>query len=143
MTAAPVLVLLLLAFSPRGGWETLSHLAVTVLPWALGSSLALAAIVLLVVLIAGVGCGWLVAAYDFPGRRWLSWALVLPLAMPAFVMAYAYTDFLDTSGALQVWLRQQTGWQVGQYWFPEVRSLAGAGLFLGLARFPYGYMLAR
>ncbi len=143
MTAAPVLVLLWLAFSPQGGWETLEHLAVTVLPAALASSLALAAIVLTVVLVAGVGCGWLVAAYEFPGRRWLSWALVLPLSMPAFVMAYAYTDFLDTSGALQSWFRDVSGLQVGEYLFPDVRSLPGAGLFLGLALYPYVYMLAR
>jgi iron(III) transport system permease protein len=143
MTAAPIVVLLWLALSPEGGWDTLSHLAVTVLPSTLLYSVLLAAIVLAVVLVTGVGCGWLVAAYDFPGRRWLAWALVLPLAMPAFVMAYAYTDFLDTSGPLQSWLRAATGWQVREYWFPDVRSLPGAGIFLGLALYPYVYMLAR
>lgn len=143
MTAAPILVLLGLALSPAAGWDTLSHLALTVLPSALGNSLALCAIVLAVVLVAGVGTGWLVAAYDFPARDVLAWALVLPLAMPAFVMAYAYTDFLDTSGPLQSWLRALTGLAPGQYWFPDIRSLPGAGLFLGLALYPYVYMLAR
>jgi len=143
MTAAPILVLLTLAASPAGGWDTLGHLATTVLPSALVSSVLLAIIVLAVVLLAGVGCGWLVAACEFPGRRGLEWALVLPLSMPAFVIAYAYTDFLDTSGPLQSWLRAQTGWSVREYWFPDVRSLPGAGLCLGLALYPYVYMLAR
>ena len=143
MTAAPILVLLALAASPAGGWDTLSHLAGTVLPATLLNSLLLSAVVLAVVLVAGVGTGWLVAAYEFPGRGWLAWALVLPLSMPAFVLAYAYTDFLDTSGPLQGWIRAQTGWAVRQYWFPDVRSLPGAGVFLGLALYPYVYMLAR
>jgi iron(III) transport system permease protein len=143
MTAAPIVVLIALAFSSHGGWETLEHLMLTVLPAALLSSVGLAVIVLTVVLVLGVGCGWLIAAYDFPGSRWLAWALVLPLSMPAFVMAYAYTDFLDTSGPLQAWIRQISGWQVGEYFFPDIRSLPGAGIFLGLALYPYVYMLAR
>ena len=143
MTAAPIVVLLALAASPAGGWETLSHLAFTVLPASVVNSVLLSAVVLGIVLLAGVGTGWLVAAYDFPGRNWLAWALVLPLSMPAFVMAYAYTDFLDTSGPLQSWIRAQTGWAVREYWFPDVRSLPGAGLFLGLALYPYVYIFAR
>jgi iron(III) transport system permease protein len=89
------------------------------------TSIALVTVVLAVVLLLGVGAGWLVAAYDFPGRAWLSWALVLPLSMPAFVLAYAYTDFLDTSGPLQTTLRALTGWSVRGYWFPDIRSLPG------------------
>ncbi len=143
MTAAPILVLFVLALSPSGGWDTLAHLAVTVLPGTVANSVALCAIVLAVVLLAGVGTGWLVAAYDFPGRGVFAWALVLPLAMPAFVMAYAYTDFLDFSGPLQSAIRAFTGLGPGQYWFPDLRSLPGAGLFLGLALYPYVYMLAR
>jgi iron(III) transport system permease protein len=143
MTAAPILVLFWMAASPAGGWETLGHLAGTVLPRAVLTSAALVAVVLAVVLLLGVGTGWLVAAYDFPGRDWFSWALVLPLSMPAFVLAYAYTDFLDTSGPLQTALREATGWAVRGYWFPDIRSLPGAGLCLGLALYPYVYMLAR
>ncbi len=143
MTAAPLLVLGALALSPDAGWETLHHLATTVLPVSVGQSALLSAIVLVVVLVLGVGSGWLIAAYEFPGRSVLSWALVLPLAMPAFVMAYAYTDFMDTSGPLQTWLRSVTGWSVRQYWFPDVRTLPGAGLFLGLALYPYVYIFAR
>ncbi len=143
MTAAPILVLLALAASPAAGWDTLAHLAATVLPSTLLVTVQLAAIVLVVVLVIGVGPGWLVAAYEFPGRRWLAWALVLPLSIPAFVMAYAYTDFFDTSGPFQGWLRELTGWQVRQYWFPDIRSLPGAGLVLGVALYPYVYMMAR
>ena len=143
MTAAPIVVLLVLAASPAGGWDTLVHLATTVLPASLLNSVLLSLVVLAVVLTIGIGCGWLVAAYEFPGRSVLGWALVLPLAMPAFVLAYGYTDFLDTSGPLQTWLRDATGWRVRTFWFPDVRSLPGAGIFLGLALYPYVYMLAR
>lgn len=143
MTAAPILVLLWIALSQQGGADTLTHLLGTVLPGAVLTSVALVAVVLAVVLLLGVGSGWLVAAYEFPGRRWFSWALVLPLSMPAFVLAYAYTDFLDTAGPLQSALRAATGWAVREYWFPDIRSLPGAGLCLGLALYPYVYMLAR
>jgi iron(III) transport system permease protein len=136
MAAAPIVVLLWLAASPSAGWDTLAHLAATVLPSTIASTLMLAAVVLAVVLVVGVGSGWLVAAYDFPGRRWLAWALVLPLSMPAFVLAYAYTDFFDTSGPFQSWLRGITGWAVREYWFPDIRSLPGAGFVLGLALIP-------
>ena len=146
LVAAPVLAILLTAF----GWgaqglraDTLSHLFATVLPrYALTTAL-LAAITLCVAITCGVTSAWLVASQEFPGRRFLAPALVLPLAMPAFVMAYAYTDFLQVSGPLQSALREVTGWRVREYWFPEVRSTWGAGLFLGLALYPYVYLLAR
>ncbi len=121
----------------------MAHLATYVLPGFILNTLGLALGVLLVVLVAGVGSAWLIAAYDFPARDWLARLLVLPLAMPGFVMAYAYTDFFDVSGALQSLLRQLTGLRVGQYWFPEIRSVPGAAFMLGLALFPYVYMLAR
>jgi iron(III) transport system permease protein len=70
-------------------------------------------------------------------------ALVLPLAMPAYVMAYAYTDWLQFTGAVQTALRAATGWQAREYWFPEIRSLGGAVLMLSLALYPYVYLLAR
>ena len=64
--------------------------------------------------------------YRFPGQRLLNWALVLPLAMPAYVLAYAYTDFLQVTGPVQTTLRELTGWGWRDYWFPNVRSLGGA-----------------
>jgi iron(III) transport system permease protein len=140
---APMLALLWVAMQPAGGSDALAHLVSTVLPRYTLTSVALVAMVAACVLLLGVGAGWLVAAYEFPGRRILEVGMILPLAMPAFVLAYAYTDFLDTSGPLQAWLRGATGWAIGSYWFPQVRSLPAAGLFLALALYPYVYMLAR
>ncbi len=145
-TAAPIVALALIAL----GGDTnpavdsgIAHLVQTVLPRYALTTFALALVVLTTALLVGVSSAWLVAAYEFPGRGWLAWALVLPLAMPAFVMAYAYTDFFDTSGPFQGWLRGVTGWRIGEYWFPDIRSIPGAGLFLGLALYPYVYLLAR
>jgi iron(III) transport system permease protein len=73
----------------------------------------------------------------------LEWALMLPLAMPAYVMAYAYTDWLQFTGAVQTALRAATGWQAREYWFPEIRSLWGAIAMLSLALYPYVYLIAR
>jgi iron(III) transport system permease protein len=123
--------------------DTISHLIQSVLPGFVLNTVILALGVLLIVLVAGVGSAWLVAAYDFPGRTWLARLLLAPLAMPAFVMGYAYTQAFDVSGPMQSALRSVTGWSVGQYWFPEIRSIAGASLMLGLALYPYVFMLAK
>lgn len=139
---APVIALIGVALQPAEH-DAIAHLLATVLPRYALTSLLLVALVALGVLLIGVGAAWLVAAYVFPGRRILEVAMILPLAMPAFVLAYAYTDFLDTSGPLQGWLRAVTGWSIGDYWFPPVRSLPGAALFLSLALYPYVYMMAR
>ena len=139
---APLLALSGVALQPAP-LDSLLHLVSTVLPRYAVTSVVRVVLVGALVLLLGVGAGWLVAAFEFPGRRFLEVGLILPLAMPAFVMAYAYTDFLDTSGSLQTWLRAVMGWQVGDYWFPQVRSLPAAALFLALALYPYVYMLAR
>jgi iron(III) transport system permease protein len=144
LVAAPILALVWLAFAPgEGGAESLSHLFGTVLPRYTIATAHLALVVVFIVTLIGVSTGWLIAAYDFPGRGLLAWLLVLPLSTPAFVMAYAYTDFLATWGPLQTGFRELTGLAVGQYWFPEIHSPAGAGLFLGLALYPYVYLLSR
>ncbi|MDH4249295.1 MAG: iron ABC transporter permease, partial [Deltaproteobacteria bacterium] len=92
----------------------------------------------------GLGTAWLVARCEFPARRVLAWALLLPLAMPGYLAAYAYTDILEYSGPVQSVLRGTFGWHSRQdYWFPEVRSLGGAILFLSLVLYPYVYLLAR
>jgi iron(III) transport system permease protein len=95
------------------------------------------------VIFCGVFSAWLVTAYSFPGKHILEWALVLPLAMPAYVMAYAYTDWLQAAGPVQTTLREITGLQVREYWFPEIRSLPGAAAMLSFALYPYVYLLAR
>ena len=142
--AAPVLALVAVALSGIGGdAESLVHLVLTVLPRYALTTFLLTAGVLAVVLAVGVGAAWLVAAYEFPGRGALAWLLVLPMAMPAFVMAYAYTDFFSPAGAFQSSLRSITGWEVGGYWFPDVHTWPSASLCLGLALYPYVYLLAR
>jgi iron(III) transport system permease protein len=122
---------------------TWSHLASTVLPGYVWNTVALLAGVSYGVISIGVLSAWLVTAYRFPGRRVLEWALILPLAMPAYVMAYAYTDWLEFAGPVQTLLRDLTGWRVREYWFPDIRSIGGAIAVLSFALYPYVYLLAR
>lgn len=152
VSLAPVLALTLVVAAPvlsvfayLGHWddELIRHLAGTVLTEYVGNSLLLCAGVGLFTGLVGAGCGWLVTMYRFPGRRVFAWALFLPLAMPAYVLAYAYTDFLQVTGPLQSWLREVTGWGVRDYWFPEIRSVGGAIFVLSMALYPYVYALAR
>jgi iron(III) transport system permease protein len=126
--------------SPTGTW---AHLLATVLPGYVGTTFALCAGVAVGVSALGVGAAWLVTRYDFAGRRHLEWALVLPLAMPAYVMAYAYTDWLQFVGPVQTSLRELTGWTRADYRFPDVRSTGGAVLMFSLVLYPYVYLLAR
>jgi iron(III) transport system permease protein len=142
LLALPVLGLLASWFTlDTQGLATLRHQWSTVLPdYALNSAL-LALGVGVGVALVGAATAVLVTLFDFPGRRTFEWALLLPLAMPAYVLAYATTDTLQTSGALQVALRTVTGAQ-GPLW-PDVRSLSGAvGLFI-LCLYPYVYLLTR
>ncbi len=143
LTAAPVIALCFVAASESEIAGTLGHLLSTVLPGYILTTAWVSIVVLAVALLFGVSCGWVVAKYRFPGYRIVSWALVLPLAMPGFVMAYAYTQFLEVSGPLQGALRAATGWGIGDYWFPDIRTSVGAGLFLGLALYPYVYLFSR
>jgi iron(III) transport system permease protein len=138
----PVLGLALSVAEPgtAGVW---SHLAQTVLPRYVANSLLLVVLVAAGVAALGTACAWAIAALEFPGRRWLEWALVLPLAMPAYVVAYAYTDLLQFSGPVQSALRELTGWRAREYWFPEIRSLPGAAFLFILVLFPYVYLPVR
>ena len=119
------------------------HLMRTVLPGYLGNTALLMFTVALGVGSMGVIAAWLVTAYRFPGSRTLEWALILPLAMPAYVMAYAYTDWLQFAGPVQTMLREFTGWKAREYWFPEIRSLYGAAAMFSFALYPYVYLLVR
>jgi iron(III) transport system permease protein len=139
--ALPVVSVVMSFFSGAG--DTWAHLAATALPrYVLNTALLLALVACGVVSI-GVVSAWLVTAYRFPGRDLLEWALLLPLAMPAYVMAYAYTDWLQFTGAVQTALRDLTGLQAREYWFPDVRSLPGAAVILSFALYPYVYLVAR
>ncbi|WP_147115170.1 iron ABC transporter permease, partial [Tateyamaria sp. syn59] len=126
-----------------GDLSTLTHLWQTVLPGYVGTTALLLALVTGATGLIGTGTAWLVTCCSFPGRRWLEVALVLPLAFPAYVVAYAYTDLLDHPGAVQALLRQITGWGPRDYWFPEIRSTGGAATMLTLVLYPYVYLLAR
>jgi len=94
-------------------------------------------------LIIGVGTAWLVVMCRFPGRRIFEWALLLPLAMPTYVIAYAYTDFLQFIGPVQTFLREFFAWGRNDYWFPNIRSLGGAIALMSLVLYPYVYLLTR
>ena len=126
-----------------GASDLWGHLAATALPRYVGNTALLLIAVACGVVSIGVVSAWLVTAYRFPGHALLQWALLLPVAMPAYVMAYAYTDWLQFTGPLQSALRAATGWQARDYWFPEVRSLAGAAVMLSFALYPYVYLVAR
>lgn len=142
MVCLPLLAVLLAAAVPAGAvW---AHIAATTLPEMLGNSAMLAALVAAMAGSAGALTAWLVTACRFPGHRLLEVALLLPLAMPAYVSAYAYTWLLDAAGPVQSAIRAATGltWRE-MAWFPEIRSLNGAALVLAMVLYPYVYLLCR
>ncbi|WP_234029532.1 iron ABC transporter permease [Erythrobacter sp. THAF29] len=141
LAALPILAVLFTA--PSGGIEAISHLASTVLPRYTFNTALLMLMAGSLAAIVGSGCAWLVSACEFPGRRVLGWALVLPLAVPAYIAAYIYADLLDFIGPVQSGLRALTGWEAGDYSFPQVRSLGGGAFVLGIVLYPYVYLLAR
>jgi iron(III) transport system permease protein len=142
LAALPVLAIVARGLSLDAG-ATWRHLASTLLPELVGNTLVLIVLVGFGVGVGGTVAGWLVARYRFPGSGFLEWALLLPLAMPSYVSAYAYTDFLQYSGPLQTALREAFGWSRGDYWFPDVRSLPGAAAMFVFALYPYVYLLSR
>lgn len=129
------------ALVPAG--EVWGHIAGTFLPEMLANTLALSLLVGLLAGAAGAGTAWLVTACRFPGRDAMQVALLLPLAMPAYVCGYAWTWLMDVAGPAQTALRAATGLAYGQYWFPEMRSLPGAALVLASVLYPYVYLLCR
>ena len=120
------------------------HLMATTLPRYLGNTLVVMASVAVLATVIGTGAAWLVVMYRFVGRRWLEWALLMPLAVPGFLGAYALVDFLDYSGPVQTGLREVFGWENAQgYLFPDIRSRGGAIFVLAVSLYPYVYLLAR
>jgi iron(III) transport system permease protein len=141
LLALPIVIVAGSVLQPAGdAWR---HIADTLLARYTTNTALLVALVACGVMSIGVVSAWLVANYRFPGVRVLEWALVLPLAMPAYVMAYAYTDWLQVAGPVQSALRSLTGWGARDYWFPEIRSLGGAAVVLSFALYPYVYLIAR
>jgi iron(III) transport system permease protein len=142
LVVMPVLAVLLLAFNPTENiWP---HLVDTVLGHYVFNTVVLLIGVGVSVFLTGVSTAWLVTMCRFPGRRYFEWLLLLPLAMPAYVIAHMYTDLLEFAGPLQSMLREIFDWQTRRdYWFPEVRSLGGAIMLMGLVLYPYVFLLAR
>ena len=133
-----------LAVTALQGSEALPHLLAYVLPQALRETVLLLLGVGATVLLLGVGSAWLVSAFEFPGRRILDWALVLPLAVPTYIVAYAYLDLLHPIGPVQSGLRALLGIaNPRDLPFPEVRSLPVCAVLLGLVLYPYVYLPTR
>ena len=140
--AAPVLSVFSNVFV-GGTSDTWAHLSDTVLSDFVFNTVVLCVGVGLGVASIGITTAWLTTMLDFPGRRFYEWALVLPMAMPAYVMAYAYTDFLQFVGPVQSGLRAFFGWRAGDYWFPDVRTVGGAVTMFMFVLYPYCYILVR
>lgn len=138
----PVLSVLYLALFPEDNiWP---HLIDTTLPRYLWTTLQLMFGVSAITLVIGLATAWAVTMCEFPGRRFFEWAMLLPFAVPAYVIAYVYTSLLDYAGPVQTAMREWFGWRnAGDYWFPEIRTLEGATLMIGLVLYPYVYLLAR
>ena len=119
------------------------HLLDTVLKEYILNSLILMLGVGSLTLVLGIVPAWLVTMCHFPLSRTLEWALLLPLAIPAYIIAYTYTGILDASGPVQLFIRELTGWQYGEYVFPEVRSIGGAITMLSFVLYPYIYLISR
>ncbi len=141
LISIPILTVVFSVFTPAG--DIWSHLASTVLDDYIINSLLLISGVSLGVILLGVSSAWLITMTEFPGRRFFEWASILPFAIPAYLMAYIYTDFLDIAGPLQTMIRNLFGLGIDEYWFPNIRSIEGAILIMSLAFYPYVYMLAR
>jgi iron(III) transport system permease protein len=141
LAAVPLAALLVLAAQPTG--ELWAHLLANVLPEAARTTLLLGLGVGFTTAVAGVGVAWLVAMCRFPGARVLEWALLLPLAIPTYIAAYAYVELLDTLGPVQSGLRALLGWRPGTHVLPPIRSLGGAVFVLSAVLYPYVYLSAR
>src|SRR5262245_19107150 len=142
LVAAPILSLL--AIAAHGSGDLWPHLVAHVFPRALRDTVLLLSGVGIVVIGIGTGLAWLMTAYDFPGRRVLDWALLLPLAIPTYIMAFAYLDLLHPIGPVQTALRGVLGiTDPRALWFPEVRSLPGCILLFGLVLYPYVFLSTR
>ncbi len=139
--AAPLLAVTVTAATRPGA--SFLHIATTTLPEMLRNSALMALLVALMAGSAGAISAWLVATCAFRGRRVLEVALLLPLAMPAYLNGYVYTWLLDVAGPAQQAFRDLTGLRYGDYWAPEIRSLPGAALMLAMVLYPYVYLLCR
>ena len=142
LVVIPVVSILSLSLFPAENiWP---HLLSTVLPRYVINSLLLMLGVSIGVLLLGVSTAWFITLYTFPGKKLFEWLLIVPIAMPAYVIAYAYTDLLEFSGPVQIYLRDIFGWTSARdYWFPSIRSIPGAICIMSMVLYPYVYITAR
>ena len=139
---SPVVTILVLAAAP--GESIWQHLLTTVLPQSTINTILLLLIAGLLTLALGTSTAWLVTMYRFPGRNLVDRLLVLPLAVPTYIIAYCYVELLGFSGPIQSALRAIMGWtSIKDYWFPEIRSLTGAAFVMSIVLYPYVYLTAR
>lgn len=142
IVTAPLVAILVQAMHSSG--DTWPHLVSTILPSSTLTTLLLMLGVGAMTLAIGTGTAWIVTMYRFPGRRWLEWLLLIPLAMPTYIIAFCYLELFDYSGSIQTAMRAAFGWKsAADYWFPEIRSLPGAIFMLSLVLYPYVYLTAR
>ncbi|EKO3517784.1 ABC transporter permease [Vibrio fluvialis] len=139
-----VLPILAIFFTAIGQTDDVfAHLMSTVMPTYAFNTVVLTLSVMALALLFGIPSAWLMAMCRLPGEKVLQWALVLPLAIPGYIVGYIFTGWFDYAGPIQVWLRAQTGWMAGEYYFPDIRSLAGASIVLALVLYPYVYLMCR
>lgn len=142
LTLLPVGALVVLAAQPTG--DVWNHLMTTVLPRSLRTTFLLLLGVGLITFVIGTGTAWLVTMCRFPGRRLFDWALLLPLAVPTYIIAYTYVEILTFTGPVQSLVRDLFGFRTSrEYWFPEIRSLGGAIFVMGFVLYPYVYLTTR
>ena len=141
LCAVPILTVFSSVFQPAS--DVWHHLTETVLSDYVLNSLQLIIGVSFGTLTMGITTAWITSVYKFPGRKIFQWLLLLPMALPAYIIAYTYTGMMDFSGPIQTTLRDWFGWSYGDYWFPEIRSMWGATSMLSLVLYPYVYLLAR
>lgn len=137
----PIITIALYALQPNT--EVWQHLVDTVLADYIVNSVLLSLGVAFLSGFLGVSTAWLTSYYQFPGHRLLPLLLTLPMAMPAYIIAFTYTGMLDSGGVVQFYLRAWTGLEYGEYWFPEFRNIYGAILMLSLVLYPYVFLMAR
>ncbi len=142
LVVLPVLAIAIMAMGSSGNlWP---HLISTVLPRAISTTFQLMVGVGIIVFVVGVSTAWLVTMCRFPGRRWLDLALLLPFAVPTYIIAFSYVELLDYTGPVQGLIRDLFGFKNSRdYWFPEIRSLGGAMFVMGFVLYPYVYLSAR
>lgn len=139
-----VLPILAIFFTAIGQTDDVfAHLMSTVMPTYAFNTVVLTLSVMALALLFGIPSAWLMAMCRLPGEKVLQWALVLPLAIPGYIVGYIFTGWFDYAGPIQVWLRAQNGWMAGEYYFPDIRSLAGASIVLALVLYPYVYLMCR